>query len=92
MELLAKILIDYWFENVDEVIDTLEHWERKEWDNIFFENAISTFRESIDLIAYQNRLLQSDKDTIKNLMEQIEKLQMRIDILNKKLFEISLKK
>lgn len=92
MELLAKILIDYWFKNVDEVIDTLEHGERKEGDNIFFENAISTFRESIDLIAYQNRLLQSDKDTIKNLMEQIEKLQMRIDILNKKLFEISLKK
>ena len=92
MELLAKILIDYWFKNVDEVIDTLEHGERKEWDNIFFENAISTFRESIDLISYQNRLLQSDKDTIKNLMEQIEKLQMRIDILNKKLFEISLRK
>ena len=92
MELLAKILIDYWFKNIDEVIDTLEHGERKEWDNIFFENAISTFRESIDLIAYQNRLLQSDKDTIKNLMEQIEKLQMRIDILNKKLFEISLRK
>ena len=92
MELLAKILIDYWFKNIDEVIDTLEHGERKEWDNIFFENAISTFRESIDLIAYQNRLLQSDKDTIKNLMEQIEKLQMRIDILNRKLFEISFKK
>ena len=92
MELLAKILIDYWFKNIDEVIDTLEHGERKEWDNIFFENAISTFRESIDLIAYQNRLLQSDKDTIKNLMEQIEKLQMRIDILNKKLFEKSLRK
>ena len=92
MELLAKILIDYWFKNIDEVIDALEHGERKEGDNIFFENAISTFRESIDLIAYQNRLLQSDKDTIKNLMEQIEKLQMRIDILNKKLFEISLRK
>lgn len=92
MELLAKILIDYWFKNIDEVIDTLEHGERKEWDNIFFENAISTFRESIDLIAYQNRLLQSDKDTIKNLMGQIEKLQMRIDILNKKLFEKSLRK
>lgn len=92
MELLAKILIDYWFENIEEVIDTLEHGERKEWDNIFFENAISTFREIIDLLSYQNKLLQSDKDTIKNLMEQIEKLQMRIDILNKKLFKISLKK
>lgn len=89
---MQKFWLTIDIKNIDEVIDTLEHGERKEWDNIFFENAISTFRESIDLIAYQNRLLQSDKDTIKNLMEQIEKLQMRIDILNKKLFEKSLRK
>lgn len=86
MDNIIKIFIDYWFESFDEVIETLEHGERKEGDNIFFENAISTIREIFDYLTYQHKLLKSDKKTIGDLMEQVEKLQMRIDILNHKLF------
>lgn len=45
MTKLEKILLDYWYKNVDDLYDTLRNWWR-EW--IFFENAMCCVREIIE--------------------------------------------
>lgn len=53
MSKVEKILLDYWFEGLDELIETLETWERyDENDNLFFKNAIKVVAKLYHLSAY----------------------------------------
>lgn len=83
---LAKIFIENNFKGIDDLINSLKDWKSDK------EKAIETIKELYDFITYQNKLLKSDKDTIKEQMEMIEKLQIKIANLNHRIYVLQLKK
>lgn len=83
---LAKIFIENNFKGIDDLINALKDWKSDK------EKAIETIKELYDFITYQNKLLKSDKDTIKEQMEMIEKLQIKIANLNHRIYVLQLKK
>lgn len=60
METIKYLLSNYWFENMDDFINTLENGERKDKENnLFFENAIDCIKELIEI--YTKSQKQNDK-------------------------------
>ena len=55
MTKLEKIMWDYWFENHDTLLDTLQNSERDWENNLFFENAMCCVKEVFELFdLYHN--------------------------------------
>lgn len=49
MENITYLLNNYWFEDMEDFINTLENWERKDKENnLFFENAIDLIKELLE--------------------------------------------
>lgn len=84
MDNIAKIIIDYWFENFNEVIDTLEHWERK-GENLFFENAIQCIKELHKNSLYQSKIIGDFRKEVDKQHQTIEQLGWQNRILSEKL-------
>ena len=86
MDNIAKIIIDYWFENFNEVIDTLEHWEREEKENnLFFENAIQCIKELYKNSLYQSKIIGDFRKEIDKQHQTIEQLGWQNRVLSEKL-------
>ena len=49
-EKIIWLIYNYWFENLEDLFDTLQNWERKDKENnLFFENAIYCLEEIFEL-------------------------------------------
>lgn len=63
-----KLLNDYWFESLKELLDIIEHWER-EWENsLFFWNAIWFIQELFFLSCNLEWQLQQKEFTEKTAL------------------------
>lgn len=86
MDNIAKIIIDYWFENFDEIIETLEHWEREDKENnLFFENAIDCIKGLHKNSLYQSKIIRENRKELDKQYQTIEQLGGQNRILSEKL-------
>ena len=68
METIKYLLSNYWFENVEDFINTLENGERKDKENnLFFENAINLIKEIFEKIKED----EENKKTIFNWIAEL---------------------
>lgn len=75
MDNLAKIILDYGFEDFNEMIDILEHWERDDKENnLFFENWIQAVKEIYKLVIYQSKVIRDFRKELDKRQMEIEKL------------------
>ena len=88
MDNIAKIIIDYWFENFDDIIDTLEHWEREDKENnLFFENAVDCVKQLYKNSLYQAKLIRENRKELDKQYQNIEQLGGQNRILSEKLYK-----
>ena len=75
MDNTAKIRLDYGFEDFDEMIDILEHWERDDKENnLFFENGIQAVKELYKLTIYQSKIIRDFRKELDKKQMEIEKI------------------
>ena len=86
MDKIAYIISNYWFENFEEIIETLEHWEREDKENnLFFENAIDCIKELYETSLYQAKLIRENIKELEKQYQNIEQLGWQNKILSEKL-------